>query len=370
MGDILWKNKNNQWEYNLEELILYIEKLSKECAGKYELCKKLGVYRDFLDLLCKKENIKLNYKFIINKNNSNFTAIYQNYKWCYQKYIVEGLSHEEMAKEAGCSKRVIEKWCCEKHRLTQKYRQKNKTLNKKQHDLLIGSMLGDGHIDRRKTQPMFIVSHAKNQKDYLYFKYEIIKNLCNIPPVYIKAKYSKFSTDKEYLCQPQYRLCTRIYDCFKYYRNKSYTELLKELNEFSLSIWALDDGHRANFWGLCVAEYTKEDIEYAIYKLKKDFNLIANSSKSDNRYLNFNADSSRRLDDIILNNIPNEFDVIQYKIINNDNIKSKQHRIIYKDMYLIDYCRQNDLDYKSVTGRVYRGATIEEAVNVERNMVV
>lgn len=84
-------------------------------------------------------------------NNSQYKAIYQDYNWCYQKYIIEGLSHEEMAREANCTKRVIEKWCTEKHRLTQKYRQNIIELTDIQRDLIIGSRLGDGHIDKKRN---------------------------------------------------------------------------------------------------------------------------------------------------------------------------------------------------------------------------
>ena len=68
----------------------------------------------------------------IKKNNSNFKAIYQNYDWCYQKFIVENKSHKEMADEAGCSLRVIQKWCSEKHKLNKRTFKENKHLSDKQ----------------------------------------------------------------------------------------------------------------------------------------------------------------------------------------------------------------------------------------------
>ena len=122
-------------------------------------------------------------------------------------------------------------------------------------------MLGDGHIDKREDQPMFIENHAENQKDYLYYKYDIMKDFCNIKPTYIKSKYYNFGTEKQYKCQPQYRICTRIHECLKDYRGKTYTYLLNIMNEYSLSIWVLDDGHRDEKWDLCVAQYTQKDID-------------------------------------------------------------------------------------------------------------
>lgn len=44
----------------------------------------------------------------IKKNNPKFKAIYQDYDWCYQKFVIENKSHREMAEEANCSLRVIQ----------------------------------------------------------------------------------------------------------------------------------------------------------------------------------------------------------------------------------------------------------------------
>jgi hypothetical protein len=301
----------------------------------------------------------------IYKNNPKYKAIYQNYDWCYQKYIIEGLNHDEMALEAGCEKRVVEKWCCERHRLTQEYRKIHKQLSDKQKDLIIGSMLGDGHIDRREDQPMFIVVHAENQKDYLYYKYELLKDFCNIPPTRIEATYREFNS-KMYLCQPTYRICTRIHDCFLDYRNKTYKYLLGLMNEYSFCIWMLDDACRSNSnWQLCIAEYTEEDVATALYILKNKFNLSVKQEK-DKRYLRFNADSSRLIDKIILRNIPNELDIIKYKITEN-NLCEKQ-KFLYiqyknKTYKLFELCNYLDLNYKYVWGRLNKGFTIDDIVN-------
>lgn len=51
---------------------------------------------------------------IIKSNNPKFKAIYQDYDWCYERFINRDMSMQEMAKEAGCSLRVMQKWCSEK----------------------------------------------------------------------------------------------------------------------------------------------------------------------------------------------------------------------------------------------------------------
>jgi len=352
IGTLLTKN-NNKWQYG-DEFIAWLKYNSNKFQSDMDLCKYLGVYEDFVKRLCVKYNFQLEFNY--KKNDPRFKALYQDYNWCYQKYIIEGLSHDEMAKESGAKKRVVEKWCTEKHRLTRGFRKINKELSEKQKDLIIGSMLGDGHIDNRETQPMFIESHAENQKDYLYFKYEILEDLCNMPPVRKDACYKEFN-GKQYLCQSSYRLCTRICNCLLQYRNKSYTYLLNLINEFSFSIWMLDDGYRdKSNWELCVAEYTPSDVEFAINILKDKYGLDSRVKK-DIRYLYFDAKSSRKIDNIILNNIPNDLDIIKYKLTENDNL-SKVEKRIYVDhnnenILFTDFCNLYNLNYKSTWSKIF-----------------
>lgn len=370
LKDILWKDALNHWQYDLNKLIKTVEELSKKYSGKEALCKAIGVYRDFLDRLESKHNIKIKYNFTFNKTNPNFKAIYQDYDWCYQKYMVEGLNHEEMAKEAKCSKRVIEKWCSERHRLTQKYRQIHKELSNLQKDFIIGSLLGDGHIDKREFQPMFIISHAENQKDYLYWKHDLMKGFCNTSPTYYKAKESPFPNGKMYLCQPHYRICTRIHDCLLTYRAMTKRELIDNLNEFSLAILMLDDGYRdRSNWEVCLADILLEDREYFVKIMQDKFNLDSYLDFTDDRYINFRAESSRKIDEIILENIPNDLDIIRYKITENDKIAEKQFRFYIKyndeNILLKDFCKVLDYDYKYIHHAIkkYNLLTGEEIIN-------
>lgn len=87
----------------------------------------------------------------VKKNNPKFKTVYQEYDWCYQKYIIENKSHKEMAEEVNCSLRVIQKWCSEIHKLNKRTFKENKHISDKQRELIMFSLLGDGHIDKRET---------------------------------------------------------------------------------------------------------------------------------------------------------------------------------------------------------------------------
>lgn len=362
--NMIWKiNNRHIWSYS-EDFIKFLDFRLKEPISISGLAKEIGMGYAPLKNIIEENNIKI----LEAKYSNKFKAIYQEYDWCYQKYFTEGLNHDEMALEANCTKRVIEKWCQDRHKITQEYRQIHKQFNETQNYLLIGSMLGDGHIDKRETQPIFIESHADDQKDYMFWKYAILKDLCNIPPVaYLEAV--RIFSGKEYNCQSSHRLCTRIYDSLLKYRSASYSDLLNQMNELSLCVWLLDDGSRGHSnWDLCIAEYTQTEIDLAIHIFKERFNIKA-WQKSDKRYLQIDAVSSRHIDEIVLRNIPNDLDIIKTKIINNKISKPQEFIMLHidnKDIKLTDYCRENNLDYRRIISRKGKDKSIYEIINLEK----
>jgi hypothetical protein len=252
----------------------------------------------------------------IKPNNPNYKAVCQEYDWCYDLFINKGLSHQEMAVIAGCKTRTIEKWCTEIHKLDIYKRMKSKTLNIIQHDLVIGSLLGDGHIDKREKYPLFIVSHAENQKDYLYYKYEIMKDMCRMTPTKYDGGYAIFN-DKKYNRQDSYRFNTGTYQCLDYYRKLTKLELVNMLNEYSFSIWMLDDASYSSsncLWQLCSAMMNEQENSIALEIIHKKFNITGKILK-DRRYIQFDIVNSKRINDIVLKNIPNNLDVVRYKLL-------------------------------------------------------
>ena len=259
----------------------------------------------------------------IKPNSAKFKAIYQDYDWCYEHYVNQGLNHEEMAKEANCTKRVIEKWCEEKHHIDTYLRMKEKTLSQLQYDLIIGSLLGDGHIDKREKYPLFIVSHAENQKDYLYYKYNIMKNMCEMTPTKYDGKKQCQIVNSLCDCQDFYRFNTRTYYSLKQFRDMTKIDLINKLNEYSFSIWMLDDGHcnKKGYWELCIPLDSDEERTKMKQILNDKFDIEAIEQK-DSRYFKFHTEDSYKISKIILRNVPNNLDIIQYKILNKKKYKN------------------------------------------------
>lgn len=285
----------------------------------------------------------------IRSNSVKYKAIYQDYEWCYDRYINKGMTHQEMADEAKCKLRVMQKWCADIFGLNQWTFKEYKHLNNIQYQIILFGTLGDGHIDSRVDQPMYIESHSAEETDYVFWKYEQLKDLCNHEPVYYKESYNSFGGNKKYLCKPFYRINTRIINELKDIREMSRLSKIKMLNEFGFSLHILDDGCRCNLWQVCLAGWTQEEVETYISICKEKFNLECQKDK-DERYVNFTAVSSKKIDEIILRNIPNDLDIIRKKILNNNKIKDlRHHRYIIcnnKKVGLSAFCKLNHINYE------------------------
>ena len=122
--------------------------------------------------------------------------------------------------------------------------------------------------------------------------------------------------NKEYLAQPAYRCCTRIHDCLDEYRKMSIEKIISSLNEYSFSIWILDDASRNKdgMWDLCIGEHI-DLADYIIETLHNKFGITLRKRK-DERYLGLGKEDSKIVDEIILRNIPNDLDIIKTKILN------------------------------------------------------
>lgn len=278
----------------------------------------------------------------------------------------------EMAQMSGVEVRTIQKWCNEKHGFNNRTFKQYARINKTQEDLIIGNLLGDGHIDKRPTQPNFIVSHAENQKDYLYWEFDILKNLCYSTPSY-HPPYIKDFYGKDYVCQGYYRFNTRIIEALIPYREMSISDLILSLNEFSFCVFILDDGFRSTSnWSICVAEFSESDKKIFCNICFERFGLNC-SIKKDDRYILFDSSSSRMIDEMILKNIPKELDIVKYKITNNNISKGINYLYINDDgnkIGLSTYCRKTGwAKYKKIKHYMETN-NINEISVIEMNLLL
>jgi hypothetical protein len=199
--------------------------------------------------------------------------------------------------------------------------QKNPLLlvTKEEHDLIIGSLLGDASIRQRERNSCFRVSHSLKQKDYIKHKLDIMSNF-NISEFNEKSKIIKERK------VTMIHLSTKTHPIFNYYRNLFYRnskritkEILEQLNPRSLAYWICDDGSFDNRQGyiiLCTNSFSLEEHKLIKEFLEKKFGLSPTIGFRDKKYyyLRFKQDNSKKLINIIKPFIINS---MEYKIGEN-----------------------------------------------------
>lgn len=252
-------------------------------------------------------------KKYIKTNNANYKCEYNDYDWCYDRFITQGMKVEEIAEKTNYKKRTLEKWIYEKHHLNYKMDFK---LNDLQKMVVIAGCLGDGYISDRLS---YIEVHAENQKDYIYWKFRILKNMCEMKePSYYPPKDKVFKSGI-YHTQAQYRVATREIMDLKNIKDMSRMEKIGYLNELGFALHFLDDASYNGFnWIVCLAEWTDEEKNSYLNKLKEMLSISGKLLKDD-RYAIFDKNSSDIMNEIILRELPNNLDIIKYKITERVN---------------------------------------------------
>lgn len=193
-------------------------------------------------------------------------------------------------------------------------------LTQREHDLIIGSLLGDASIRQREKNSCFRVSHSLKQKDYINFKFNLLKNF----------KFSEFKETKRKIKKKNIDvidLSTHTHPVFNYYRNLFYKngkkiitkDMLNKLNPRSLAFWICDDGSYNNRQGyivLCTNSFSLNEHRLMKKLFNERFGLDPTIGFRDGKYyyLRFKQEDSKKLIEIIKSFIPK---CMSYKIGGN-----------------------------------------------------
>lgn len=100
----------------------------------------------------------------------------------YDLYIIQQLTSKQVAEKLGTSASTVRNKL-KAFDITPEMQKKHNEikLTDLQHDVLIGSVLGDGSFERKSenSNTYLKVSHAKNQKEYCESKLKILQSLVN-----------------------------------------------------------------------------------------------------------------------------------------------------------------------------------------------
>ena len=123
-------------------------------------------------------------------------------------------------------------------------------LTDEQQHLIVGTLLGDGCIEKRWRNPRLRIDHAVAQKDYVFWKYGILKGLANQEPHELHDRDNRtgevftrwyFATK----ALPQLEFYSELF--YENGRKVIRKELQSHFNHpLSLAVWLMDDGYKRN----------------------------------------------------------------------------------------------------------------------------
>ncbi len=114
------------------------------------------------------------------------------------------------------------------------------SLSEFQQQLILGCVLGDGYM-RKKTHAHLQITHSSKQKDYVDWKYQVLKDLVITPPKIYKGNGNRVG----------YRFFTKSLPELTSIYKRFYSNKVKKvprdilLEPLTLAVWYMDDGSKS-----------------------------------------------------------------------------------------------------------------------------
>jgi len=156
-----------------------------------------------------------------------------------------------------------------------------------QTEILIGTMLGDGTLQLRKSDARLHIKHSLNQLSLVEYKRQVFSNITCMPVRVFKQRVGK----KDYnfaefvtLIHPEF---TYFYNLF--YRNGKKVvsrNICKSLNPLSLAVWIMDDG-ASEYSGLSIQTHSfeEEEVKALMRAIKENFGIETIKRKNKDRWV-------------------------------------------------------------------------------------
>lgn len=217
-----------------------------------------------------------------------------------------------------------------------------KELTEDEKAIIMGTLLGDGHLHRRKSGNCRLkVEHGLKQKDLVFWKYEMLKRLCpttSVPKEQTNKKgettwlfYTStgpllreihelfYQLDKDRTNREQNRGKTT-----QYYKKTITPKLLENLpkNPFVLAVWYMDDGSIRNdtYSGKIASQsFSLDENKLLTEYLSKTWGLncqvVKHTTKSGQYYISIPAKGDTFREFIkIIEGIVSKVEIMKYKL--------------------------------------------------------
>lgn len=135
------------------------------------------------------------------------------------------------------------------------------SLSEVQQQLILGTIIGDGYM-RKKTNAHLQITHSIKQREYVDWKYQILRNLVITLPKLYKGNNGRIG----------YRFFTKSLPEITYFYNRFYKNKVKIipkdiiLSPLALAVWYMDDGSKS--YKSCYFNTQQLDIKSQINLIK------------------------------------------------------------------------------------------------------
>lgn len=209
-------------------------------------------------------------------------------------YLENNLSIRQIAKEINCSYSGVKNRL---HKMNIPMRNKCASLNlcpdklnNKEFELVVGTVLGDGHLvnPKKNGESQLYLGHSVKQKSYIEWKHSELKRFtgCKIYPLRHTLNNGKTYITLNFLTRKSH-VFTEIRNHF--YKSNIKTldfEWLKDnLTTLGLSVWYMDDGYNYPDKGCEISSqcFTKQENKQLLKLLKEKFGIVANLRRIKNK---------------------------------------------------------------------------------------
>lgn len=182
-------------------------------------------------------------------------------------------------------------------------------LSKKQREIVIGMVLGDSFLQATgKRNARLRLEHSLKQKDYIFWKYNELKNMMqSVPKLLRRFNPIWKKTYSYYRCQslssPEFgRLREQFYRDGRKMIPENIVSIFR--SPWSLAVWYMDDGylyHRDKSVYIYLYPYSDEEIMRLLAVLEVNFGLKPNILIKKSKYpcLYFNVAKTQKLISLI-----------------------------------------------------------------------
>lgn len=185
---------------------------------------------------------------------------------------------------------------------------KSLVLTTKQRSLIIGSLLGDGtmRLGKNAINANFKIEHGLAQKDYVLWKYEVLKPwIFSGPKISYRYDNNRLKYEKSWWFRTiRHPFITEIYK--EFYSEEGYRtgrkiipiKITEYLNPFALAIWIMDDGSYSNKKiDISTYSFSLHEINILQKCLKNNFGIIAKYYRDRNKgyRMYFNQEETKKL---------------------------------------------------------------------------